>query len=97
MCPQICFPIFNPCNCFIQTYSCSYYIEVLHQDYASVASIDVGFYKERSTFTARQTVDAVNEIQVITASYDVLDEIQVGHSVNMIMVFYSLLFISSSF
>ncbi|XP_053468790.1 PKHD1 like 1, tandem duplicate 1 [Ictalurus furcatus] len=53
-----------------------YYIEVLHQDYSGVASIDVGFYKERSTFTARQTVDAVSEIQVITASYDVLDEIQ---------------------
>ncbi|MCJ8746157.1 hypothetical protein PDJAM_G00138700 [Pangasius djambal] len=53
-----------------------YYIEVLYQEYAGVASIDVGFYKETSTFTAQQTVDAVSEIQVINASYDVLDEIQ---------------------
>lgn len=74
-------------NCFIQTYSCRYYIEVLCQDYGYIASVDVGFYKEKSTFTAQQTVDAVNEIQVINASYDVLDEIQVGHSISMVMVF----------
>ncbi|KAI5091821.1 fibrocystin-L precursor, partial [Silurus meridionalis] len=53
-----------------------YYIEVLHQEYGGIASVDVGFYRETSTFTAQQTVDAVNEIQVINASYNVLDEIQ---------------------
>lgn len=61
-------------------HSCRYYIEVLHQEYTGIASVDVGFYKETSPFTAQQTVDAVNEIQVINASYDVLDEIQVGQS-----------------
>ncbi|KAK3532561.1 hypothetical protein QTP86_024146, partial [Hemibagrus guttatus] len=54
-----------------------YYIEVLYQDWGSVASVDVGLYKEKSTFTAQQTVDAVNEIQVIKSSYDVLKEIQI--------------------
>ncbi|KAI5615922.1 fibrocystin-L precursor [Silurus asotus] len=53
-----------------------YYIEVLHQEYGGISSVDVGFYRETSTFTAQQTVDAVNEIQVINASYNVLDEIQ---------------------
>ncbi|KAG7317211.1 hypothetical protein KOW79_019509 [Hemibagrus wyckioides] len=53
-----------------------YYIEVLYQEWGSVASVDVGLYKENSTFTAQQTVDAVNEIQVINSSSDVLNEIQ---------------------
>ncbi|XP_062842250.1 fibrocystin-L-like [Trichomycterus rosablanca] len=54
----------------------TYYIEVLLQEYAGVASVDVGLYKESSQFTAQQTVDAVNERQVINASYNVLDEKQ---------------------
>ncbi|XP_053349466.1 PKHD1 like 1, tandem duplicate 1 [Clarias gariepinus] len=53
-----------------------YYIEVLCQEYGGVASVDVGFYKETSPFTPQQTIDAVNEIQVINASYNVLNEIQ---------------------
>ncbi|KAK2836335.1 hypothetical protein Q7C36_014204 [Tachysurus vachellii] len=53
-----------------------YYIEVLHQEWGVASSIDVGLYKEKSTFTAQQTDDAVNEIQVINASYNVLNEIQ---------------------
>ncbi|KAI4871505.1 hypothetical protein NFI96_027165, partial [Prochilodus magdalenae] len=55
----------------------AYYIEVLVQEYTVVASVDVGFFKERSSFTAQQTIEAVNEKQVITASYDVLAEKQV--------------------
>ncbi|XP_036421459.1 fibrocystin-L-like [Colossoma macropomum] len=55
----------------------AYYIEVLLQHYTMTASIDVGFFKERSPFTAQQTQEAVNEKQVIQASYNVLDEKQV--------------------
>ncbi|KAL6460366.1 hypothetical protein MHYP_G00303320 [Metynnis hypsauchen] len=55
----------------------AYYIEALLQQYTVVASIDVGFFKERSPFTAQQTQDAVNEKQVIKARYDILDEKQV--------------------
>ncbi|KAL7883851.1 hypothetical protein SRHO_G00015090 [Serrasalmus rhombeus] len=55
----------------------AYYIEALFQEYTSVASIDVGFFKEGSPFTAQQTQDAVNEQQVIKASYNILDEKQV--------------------
>uniref|UniRef100_A0AAR2IPV4 Polycystic kidney and hepatic disease 1 (autosomal recessive)-like 1 n=1 Tax=Pygocentrus nattereri TaxID=42514 RepID=A0AAR2IPV4_PYGNA len=57
----------------------AYYVEVLLQQYTMTASIDVGFFKERSPFTAQQTQEAVNEKQVIQASYDVLDEKQVCH------------------
>ncbi|XP_072530724.1 PKHD1 like 1, tandem duplicate 1 [Salminus brasiliensis] len=55
----------------------AYYIEVLLQEYTSVASVDVGFFKEKSPFTAQQTIEAVNEKQIINASYDILDEKQV--------------------
>ncbi|XP_066530272.1 fibrocystin-L-like [Hoplias malabaricus] len=55
----------------------AYYVEVLFQEYTVVASIDVGFFKEISPFTARQTIDAVNEKQIINASYAVLNEKQV--------------------
>lgn len=84
-------------NCFLHIYPCRYYIEVLHQEWGGAASIDVGLYKEKSTFTAQQSDDAVNEIQVINASYDVLNEIQVSHRINKLIVFYSLIFISSTF
>ncbi|KAI7798957.1 putative fibrocystin-L, partial [Triplophysa rosa] len=54
-----------------------YYIEVLVQEYAVDASIDVGFFKEISPFTAQQTTEAVNERQRISTSYNVLPEKQV--------------------
>ncbi|XP_076865903.1 fibrocystin-L-like isoform X2 [Brachyhypopomus gauderio] len=53
-----------------------YYIEVLIQEYTVLSSVDVAFFKQKSSFTAQQTVDAVNEIQIIKASYNVLDEKQ---------------------
>ncbi|KAK1784754.1 hypothetical protein P4O66_003427 [Electrophorus voltai] len=56
-----------------------YYIEVLFQQYTAVSSVDVAFFKERSFFTAQQTVDAVNEKQIIYSCYDILDEKQVVH------------------
>uniref|UniRef100_A0AAY5ETB4 Polycystic kidney and hepatic disease 1 (autosomal recessive)-like 1 n=1 Tax=Electrophorus electricus TaxID=8005 RepID=A0AAY5ETB4_ELEEL len=56
-----------------------YYIEVLFQQYTAVSSVDVAFFKERSFFTAQQTVDAVNEKQIIYSRYDILDEKQVVH------------------
>lgn len=55
-----------------------YYIEILVQDYAGAASVDVAFFKEISPFTAQQTIDAVNEKQQISAYYDVLPEKQVS-------------------
>uniref|UniRef100_A0A8B9H868 Polycystic kidney and hepatic disease 1 (autosomal recessive)-like 1 n=1 Tax=Astyanax mexicanus TaxID=7994 RepID=A0A8B9H868_ASTMX len=54
-----------------------YYMEVLFQEYTSVASVDVGFLKEKSPFTAQQTMEAVNEKQSISATYDIRDEKQV--------------------
>ncbi|XP_026145815.1 PKHD1 like 1, tandem duplicate 1 isoform X2 [Carassius auratus] len=54
-----------------------YYIEILVQEYAGAASVDVAFFKEISPFTAQQTIDAVNEKQQISAFYDVLAEKQV--------------------
>nr|XP_055075131.1 fibrocystin-L-like [Misgurnus anguillicaudatus] len=53
-----------------------YYIEVLVQEYYDEASVDVGFFKEISTFTDNQTKEAINEKQQINASYDVLPEKQ---------------------
>lgn len=58
-------------------HSCRYYIEVLHQEHAGAADINIGFFKEDSTFTEDQTDDAVNEVQYIIAKYDVYDEEQV--------------------
>uniref|UniRef100_A0A3P8VH65 PKHD1 like 1, tandem duplicate 2 n=1 Tax=Cynoglossus semilaevis TaxID=244447 RepID=A0A3P8VH65_CYNSE len=42
-----------------------YYIELLHQEHAGAADINIGFFKEDSTFTEDQTDDAVNEVQYI--------------------------------
>ncbi|NP_001123871.1 PKHD1 like 1, tandem duplicate 2 isoform 1 precursor [Danio rerio] len=56
-----------------------YYIEVLVHGYSGSASVDVGFFKEISPFTAQQAVEAVNEKQQINAYYDVLPEKQVVH------------------
>ncbi|XP_054461971.1 PKHD1 like 1, tandem duplicate 1 [Anoplopoma fimbria] len=54
-----------------------YYMEILHQEYAGVASVNIGLFQEESTFTEDQTDDAVNEVQNIVAEYDVFDEQQV--------------------
>ncbi|KAA0710209.1 Fibrocystin-L Polycystic kidney and hepatic disease 1-like protein 1 [Triplophysa tibetana] len=55
-----------------------YYIEVVVQGYYYYyqASVDVGFFKDISPFTAQQTTEAVQEKQKIIASYDVLPERQ---------------------
>ncbi|XP_073714827.1 fibrocystin-L-like [Misgurnus anguillicaudatus] len=56
----------------------SYYIEVImNKYYYYQASVDVGFFKEISPFTAQQTTEAVNERQQINANYDILSEKQV--------------------
>uniref|UniRef100_A0A667XGZ1 PKHD1 like 1, tandem duplicate 2 n=1 Tax=Myripristis murdjan TaxID=586833 RepID=A0A667XGZ1_9TELE len=55
----------------------AYYMEVLHQDYGGVGSVNIGLFTEESTFTQDQTDDAVNEVQNIVANYDVYDETQV--------------------
>ncbi|KAG5842965.1 hypothetical protein ANANG_G00183390 [Anguilla anguilla] len=54
-----------------------YYIEVLVQDYQIVGYVDVGFFKEKSPFTAQQSAESTNEIQTIRSAYDVLPEKQV--------------------
>ncbi|KAM8840499.1 PKHD1 like 1, tandem duplicate 1 isoform 3-T3 [Spinachia spinachia] len=54
-----------------------YYMEILHQEYTSGASVNVALFSEQSTFTKNQTDDAVNEVQNIVAEYDVYDEEQV--------------------
>lgn len=59
------------------SFSYSYYMEILHQEYAGVASVNVALFQEQSTFTESQTDDAVNEVQNIVAEYDVYDEEQV--------------------
>ncbi|KAI7798962.1 putative fibrocystin-L [Triplophysa rosa] len=57
-----------------------YYIEVVVQGfyyyYYYQASVDVGFFKDISPFTAQQTTEAVQEKQQIIASYDVFPERQ---------------------
>ncbi|XP_057182580.1 fibrocystin-L-like [Triplophysa rosa] len=58
-----------------------YYIEVVVQGYYYYyyyyqASVDVGFFKDISPFTAQQTTEAVQEKQQIIASYDVFPERQ---------------------
>uniref|UniRef100_A0A3Q3X6F5 Uncharacterized protein n=1 Tax=Mola mola TaxID=94237 RepID=A0A3Q3X6F5_MOLML len=53
-----------------------YYLEVLHQEYGVVGSINIALFKEKSSFTKDQTDDAVNEVQNIDATYDVFDEEQ---------------------
>uniref|UniRef100_A0A8D0AJK6 PKHD1 like 1 n=1 Tax=Sander lucioperca TaxID=283035 RepID=A0A8D0AJK6_SANLU len=54
-----------------------YYIEILHQEYAGAASVNLAIYQEDSSFTEDQTDDAVNEVQDIEVKYDVFDEEQV--------------------
>nr|XP_055075555.1 fibrocystin-L-like [Misgurnus anguillicaudatus] len=54
-----------------------YYIEVIVYKYYYQASVEVGFFKDISPFTAQQTTEAINERQQISANYDVLSEKQV--------------------
>ncbi|XP_044027924.1 LOW QUALITY PROTEIN: PKHD1 like 1, tandem duplicate 1 [Siniperca chuatsi] len=54
-----------------------YYLEILHQEYNGVASVNLALFQEESSFTEDQTDDAVNEVQYIVAEYDVFDEEQV--------------------
>uniref|UniRef100_A0A8C7XSV6 PA14 domain-containing protein n=1 Tax=Oryzias sinensis TaxID=183150 RepID=A0A8C7XSV6_9TELE len=49
-----------------------YYMELLHQEYAVVASINIGLFRGDSSFTKDQTDDAVNEVQRIIATYEVI-------------------------
>lgn len=55
-----------------------YYVEALFQEYSWVASVDVGLFKERSIFTPQQTAEAINEVQVIQATSDIVEERQVS-------------------
>uniref|UniRef100_A0A3B3DTB0 PA14 domain-containing protein n=1 Tax=Oryzias melastigma TaxID=30732 RepID=A0A3B3DTB0_ORYME len=54
-----------------------YYMELLHQEYAVVATINIGLFRGDSSFTEDQTDDAVNEVQRIVAQYEAFDEEQV--------------------
>ncbi|XP_068431576.1 PKHD1 like 1, tandem duplicate 1 [Clinocottus analis] len=54
-----------------------YYMEILQQEYGYAAKFDVALFQEASPFTEEQTDDAVDEVQIIIAQYDVFDEEQV--------------------
>lgn len=54
-------------------------MELLHQEYAVVASINIGLFRGDSSFTKDQTDDAVNEVQKIIATYEAFDEEQVQY------------------
>ncbi|KAJ8389418.1 hypothetical protein AAFF_G00119560 [Aldrovandia affinis] len=54
-----------------------YYIEVLVQDYAIVAFVDIGLFKEKSPFTEQQSGESLSEFQTIRANYDIFAERQV--------------------
>lgn len=58
-----------------------YYMEILQQEYAGAATINLGLFQGESSYTENQTDDAVNEVQDIGADYDVFDEEQVQHVV----------------
>ena len=52
-------------------------MEVLHQDYGGRGALRLGLFTGKSAFTADQSDDAVNEVQLIVAKYDDEDEEQV--------------------
>lgn len=54
-------------------------MELLHQEYAVVATINIGLFRGDSSFTEDQTDDAVNEVQRIVAQYEAFDEEQVEY------------------
>ncbi len=56
---------------------CSYYMEILQQEYAGAAKVSIALFQGESSFTEDQTDDAVNEVQNIKAEYDAFDEEQV--------------------
>lgn len=74
----------------IYLYFCSYYLELLHQEYGGAAGINLALFQESSSFTADQTDDAVNEVQLITAAYDVFNEEQVRCAVMLTRSFIML-------
>lgn len=55
-------------------------MEILQQEYYGAASFNLALFQEQSSFTEEQTNDAVNEVQNITAEYNVFDEEQVQTS-----------------
>ncbi|TKS89105.1 Fibrocystin-L Polycystic kidney and hepatic disease 1-like protein 1 [Collichthys lucidus] len=54
-----------------------YYFEMLFQDYGGRAGANIALFKPESSFTEAQSDDAVNEVQLILADYEVFDEEQV--------------------
>lgn len=50
---------------------------MLFQDYGSKATANIALFKPESSFTEAQSDDAVNEVQLILAAYEVFDEEQV--------------------
>lgn len=56
---------------------CSYYMEILHEEYGGAANLRLGLFREETTFTSDQTDDAVSEIQNIILEYEAFDEEQV--------------------
>lgn len=52
-------------------------MEILHQEYTGLASVNLAMFTEDSSFTKAQTSNAVNEVQLLIADYDVYDEEQV--------------------
>ncbi|XP_041664378.1 fibrocystin-L-like [Cheilinus undulatus] len=54
-----------------------YYMEMLLQEYAGAADVNLGLFCNESAFTKSQTDDAENEMQSIVADYDTYDESQV--------------------
>lgn len=59
---------------------CSYYLDVLHQDYGGPEALRIAVFKGESPFTSTQSDDALNEEQNIIADYDLFDETQVRSS-----------------
>lgn len=56
---------------------CSYYIEILMQQYYGGSFVNIGLFHDESAFTEDQTDDAVNEVQAIVAEYERFAEEQV--------------------
>lgn len=85
------------CLCFVLL--CSYYMEILHQEYYGAAGFNLALFQEQSSFTEEQTDDAVDEVQNIIAQYKVSDEEQVCSSYTQPYSFYSetLFFVPTGF
>ncbi|XP_069076732.1 fibrocystin-L-like isoform X2 [Pleurodeles waltl] len=59
-----------------------YYLEIYLQQFQDAAFVNVALYSERTSYTDRQTMDAVNEAQVLDSSSDTIPEKQVITLVN---------------